>query len=907
MRVDPGTVVDRYTFESLLGRGGMAAVYLARHTTLGSLHAIKVLTLPTPAIQERLLQEGRAQGTLKHANIVTVTDVIEVGGSPGLVMEYVDGPSLQQLVSHQPLSLTQADDLARGILRGVAAAHRHGLIHRDLKPGNVLLAVTEDGLQPKITDFGLAKVILGPSQPGGIQTRSGLPMGTPSYMAPEQIKDAANVDQRADVWAIGCILYELVSGRRAFVGDDIIDTYRLVRDGERTPIRQLIPQIPERMEAAIEGALVPNPDRRIADVSALGLIWRGGDPVSAGPRSAWDDAMVMHARHLAVAEQASADRPQGPTYAGEIPGDSSETWADPLLGETDPPQPSLPSPVEHGRGPVPTLAAVTELSVAEQVPKGLSGRLVSGVVLVAALCVGGLYAAFPPAPEPVVSAPEVQGVPVFTHQVVPALFENARTQDQLERGWSALLNADFEEALRRLKLVVEAEPDSAPAWLLYSRALQYNDQAGPSVDALWSAVDSAGTSNDHYAVVARQIGAARKDSWDARQTALLALLDAHPDDYLTHLLVLSIVTVTDADATWGLFDRTRKLDTNVALVDWLEAQRHLELQGFDRAEQALRRGLEHNPSTPSLLISLGDVLMHRGRFEEAQDALLLALEGAPGDGLARTHLASAWLMLGRDEDVARTTEQMTNPPTLLAQQTRYGRMLSETLLGEGRLAEAEMLLQKSAQAAIAEGAFTTAVMLEGAIAGMYMDADMVLPMVASTERLVALSHMPEVPDAEREQLVRNLLYAGGISQVRMGKLKEAEATLARLRGLDRVWPVYVEYLEREIAIAHARPEEVLLLNKTIPDGCLGRLEESQALYRAGGHEQVRTLIEAQLDQPETCSRVGLGRLSLAKAHVTLAEILRESGEEAAADAQIAAYRALWNRPDADIPIVQRAR
>ena len=883
----------------------MAAVYLAQHTTLGSLHAIKVLTLPTPAIQQRLLQEGRAQGTLKHANIVTVTDVIEVGGSPGLVMEYVDGPSLQQLLSHQALTLVQADDLARGILRGVAAAHRHGLIHRDLKPGNVLLGLTEDGLQAKITDFGLAKVLLGPQLGGGIQTRSGLPMGTPSYMAPEQINDAANVDQRADVWAIGCILYELVSGRRAFVGDDIIDTYRMVRDNDRPPIRQWVADLPERMEAAIEGALVADPKSRIADVGALRLIWQGGDPVSAGPVSAWDESVVMHARQLALAEQMSAERPKGPTYMGEIPGDSSETWADPLLGETGPSHPSLPGPVDHNRSAVDTLAAPEEPRPTAEF-RGFSAWI--GVALVAALALGAGFSQMnfgPAAPVVAQAVPEV--VSVFTSESVCAVFDDPQTQEQLERGWSALMNADFEESLRRLQWVVEAQPDSPTAWLAYSRALRYSGQHGPAIEALWTAVDAAGSSEDHYAELARILGKARRDSWAAEEGTLLAFLDAHPDDYLAHLMVLSTVPTTEAAATWQLFDRTRKLDERAAIIDWLQAQRHLELQEFDAAEKALRTGLAHSPRTPTLLIGLGDVLMHRGRFEEARDALLLALEGAPGNGLARTHLASAWLMLGQEDDVLRTTEQMMNPPTLFAQQASYGRMLAMTMVGEGRVSEASELLQRTAKAAVENGEFTSAVVLEGTVASLYQDADMVLPMVVATQRLVALSHMPEVPDAEREQLVRNLLYARGISEVRMGELKESEATLVRLRALDRVWPVFVEYLEREIAIAKAQPERVMTLTETIPEGCLGDLEAAQAGYRAGGHPQVRTLLEQRLANPEDCSQVGAGRFALAKGHVTLAEILRVAGETESAEAHLEAFRALWTHPDGDIPVVQRAK
>src|SRR6185503_18078691 len=131
------------------------------HLQLGSLHALKVLTSPTEAIALRLRREGRAQAKLRHPNIVAVTDSIDVFGEPGLVMEYVRGPSLAELLQKRRLTVDQAEHLALGILRGVAAAHGLGLVHRDLKPGNVLLAIDADALLPKVADFGLAKILEG--------------------------------------------------------------------------------------------------------------------------------------------------------------------------------------------------------------------------------------------------------------------------------------------------------------------------------------------------------------------------------------------------------------------------------------------------------------------------------------------------------------------------------------------------------------------------------------------------------------------------------------------------------------------------------------------------------------------------------------------------------------------------
>ncbi len=271
---EPGTLVDRYTVEAVLGRGGMAVVYRVRHNQLGTLHALKVLSLAAASVRDRLLQEGKVQAVLRHPNIVAVTDVIEVNGTPGLVMEYVRGPSLEALLSHKRLTLDQVDEIAAGLLTGVAAAHAKGLIHRDLKPANVMLALSEAGILTKVADFGLAKILDAPE--GGLhRTRSGVTMGTPAYMAPEQIRDAKNVDVRADVYSLGVMLYELVTGVRPHDGADILEIFTSVAGGTYVPPQERVPDLPERMARAIEAALVVDRDKRIGTVEALHSLWNG--------------------------------------------------------------------------------------------------------------------------------------------------------------------------------------------------------------------------------------------------------------------------------------------------------------------------------------------------------------------------------------------------------------------------------------------------------------------------------------------------------------------------------------------------------------------------------------------------------------------------------------------------------
>jgi serine/threonine protein kinase len=268
----PGQEVDRYVVEAIIGAGGTATVYKVRHRELDTAYALKVLSLLSPSIRRRTLQEGKVQASLKHPNIVAVYDVLEIADAPGLLMEYVQGPSLEVALERFKFTPQQAEVLFRGILEGVREAHNFGLVHRDLKPANVLLADTAKGVVPKVTDFGIAKVV---ENDGGNHTRAGVAMGTPQYMAPEQIRDARSVDARADIFSLGCLLYELLTHRRAFPYDDIVKVYNAVCDGEFVPPRELVPDLAPRLENAILGCLVVDRDRRIPDCATLRDVFEG--------------------------------------------------------------------------------------------------------------------------------------------------------------------------------------------------------------------------------------------------------------------------------------------------------------------------------------------------------------------------------------------------------------------------------------------------------------------------------------------------------------------------------------------------------------------------------------------------------------------------------------------------------
>lgn len=275
-----GTLVDRYIIESVAGRGGMGVVYRVRHQVLGSTHALKVVERPVSGTAERFMREARAQARLRHPNVVSVTDYLEVLGLPALVMEWVEGRPLDRVLNDGPMPYVEIDRLFAEVCAGVMAAHELSMVHRDIKPANIL--VTEvDGLRTaKVTDFGIVKVSGDPTL-----TRSRSGMGTPGYMAPEQVFDAKRVDVRADVYSLGCLLYRMLCGAPPFRGE-LRALLACVARGEYPPPESVVPELPGNYVRAIRACLEPARELRPPSVAALrALLAEPLPPGGVGPPS----------------------------------------------------------------------------------------------------------------------------------------------------------------------------------------------------------------------------------------------------------------------------------------------------------------------------------------------------------------------------------------------------------------------------------------------------------------------------------------------------------------------------------------------------------------------------------------------------------------------------------------------
>ena len=260
--LQPGTQVGRYEIQRRLGRGGMGTVYVAHDPVLGRMVAIKVFLsdLDLPDAAERFTREARSAAALNHANIVTIHDYGEFSSQPYIVMEYIQGETLTEVIRRKaPVSPAEKLRWIEELCTGVAYAHQVGVIHRDIKPTNLMI---DRSGRLKILDFGIARML------GSLASHATALIGTPGYMAPEQIL-GGTIDYRSDLFSIGVVSYELLSYAEAFPGDTLpAITHRILSD-EPVPLTQLVPDINLELVDIVERSLKKSAEERFADAESL--------------------------------------------------------------------------------------------------------------------------------------------------------------------------------------------------------------------------------------------------------------------------------------------------------------------------------------------------------------------------------------------------------------------------------------------------------------------------------------------------------------------------------------------------------------------------------------------------------------------------------------------------------------
>jgi len=396
--LDVGAVLgETYRIQALIGRGGMGAVWAAEHLRLPGKHvAVKVL-LDAAAGGDEMLQRFRREAEiasrLGHPNIVEVLDFNNLPtGQPYIVLEYLQGETLARRLANGRLQLDEAMAITRQIGSALQAAHRAGVVHRDLKPDNVFLCTPEEDMptKVKVLDFGISKIRGSQS----LRTQDAILMGTPQYMSPEQATGKnTTVDGRTDVFALGAIVYEMLGGQPAFAGGSLAEVVYRVVHGQPTPLRELAPALPDNVLAAVEHALQKDPAARPEDIGAF-ILELTGRP--------------LHSFHTGqpVGMDSALGQPMEPTHTPHPTG----------------PTASWPRTRASSREPVRSGAVTVPPSVPQPAPRPLWPFLV--VIALVGVAAGGAGMALsskrkharPPLPAPELAALE----PVKRIELPPA-------------------------------------------------------------------------------------------------------------------------------------------------------------------------------------------------------------------------------------------------------------------------------------------------------------------------------------------------------------------------------------------------------------------------------------------------------------------------------------------------------
>ena len=702
--ISSGTKLGRYEIRSQIGAGGMGEVYLAQDTELNRKVAIKVLPADLATHQDRMRrfkQEATSAAALTHPNIAHIYEIGESDGVNFIAMEFIDGKTLREKIHQERTELRKLLRFLQHVAEGLAKAHAAGIVHRDLKPDNIM--VTRDG-HAKILDFGLAKLIEQQPMPGGgsseaataVMPQHSIPgtiMGTVGYMSPEQAQGKTNeIDQRSDIFSFGCILYEAVTGHKAFEGKDKIDSLnKIIREPVR-PISSLNPTAPADLQRIVRRCLAKDPDERFQSI-----------------------------KEVAIELKELRRQLEGAGVDTTVPPDKSAA----AIGST-----AEPTPLEIARlqTDMRSSSPLTRASSAEYIVSGIKQQKLALVIALLVLAAGV-------AALVIYLRARTREVAIASIAVMPFINESGNADvEYLSDGMTETLIGSLSQlpnltvkarsAVFRYKgkatdtKTIGKELDAQT--ILNGRVIQLGDQLMVSLEL----IDSQ-TENVIWA-----------DKYDRKQNDLVTMQSEIARDVLSKLrsrlsgadeqklvktyttnaeafrlllqgrFFLDRTTRDDTEKAIGYFRQAVNLDPGYALC-WAELGRAYaveagrawipEAEGFDRSREATKHALSLAPDLAEGHAQLGRIqATHDLDLRGAEASYRRALELAPASSSVLDGTAVLFYKLGRfDEAIEFSRRALIQDPLSSALYQNLGL----TYLAAGRLAESEKAFRRALELA----------------------------------------------------------------------------------------------------------------------------------------------------------------------------------------------------------------